>query len=101
MSRPSVEVTGTLHEDGTLTLDAKPELPAGRVRVVVRPEVQPEKEDWWACLQRIRAEREAAGCHFLDEAEMAARIADLRDEEDKVEQAYAEIEKWRREQGSS
>jgi hypothetical protein len=40
MTAKAVEVQGTLHEDGTLVLDDKPNLPPGRVRVIVQPLVE-------------------------------------------------------------
>jgi hypothetical protein len=43
MHNASVIVDGTLKPDGTLELDEKPALPAGRVKVVLQPEsAQPE-----------------------------------------------------------
>jgi hypothetical protein len=51
-------------------------------------------------MQRTRAEREAAGYHFLNEAEMQAHLAWLREEEDRMDRIYREIdeEKRKREQ---
>jgi hypothetical protein len=73
-------VPGTLKPDGTLELDQKPNLPPGRVTVVLRQETKPAaKEGWWPYMQRIRAEREAAGYHFMNEEEVQAYIEWLRE----------------------
>ena len=72
MTPSQVVVQGTLKPDGTLELDEKPNLPAGRVELIVRavPPPNPPAEDWWQFLQRIRSEREAAGYPFLNEEEV-------------------------------
>jgi len=57
-------------------------LPAGRVTVVLRPElVTPKegKENWWQHLQRSRRELEAAGATFMNGAEVNAHIEWLRE----------------------
>jgi hypothetical protein len=87
-----VEVEGVLGPDGTLVLDRKVELPPGRVKVVVRAVPEPAQEGWWPYMQRIRAEREAAGYPFMDEKEMNAWIEELRGDDDRIEQAYRDIE---------
>ena len=88
MIQPIIAVQGTLQADGTLILDEKPNIPAGRVEVVLRPSPKPEEqasEGWWPYIQRIRAEREAAGYHFLSEAEMEAHLLWLRDDEERID----------------
>ena len=75
MSLSEVMIEGTLKPDGTLELDQKPNLPAGRVTVVLRQEAkapEPPKEDWWQFLQNARKRMEEAGCHFMDEKEVQA-----------------------------
>jgi hypothetical protein len=76
MSQIQREVQGTLRPDGTLLLDEALNLPPGRVTVVVKPasEAQPLQEDWWQYMQRVRAEREAAGYSFMNEAEVTGWI---------------------------
>jgi len=84
MSLSEVIIEGTLKPDGTLELDQKPNLPAGRVTVVLRQESQPPQqpqEDWWQYMQRIRAEREAAGYPFMNEEEMNNYLKWLREED--------------------
>jgi hypothetical protein len=84
---------GTLKPDGTREWDQKPSLPPGRVQVVLRPaqEPAPAQEGWWPYMQRIRAEREAAGYRFLTEAEMEAHIQCLREE--------GRLDEWLRQSG--
>ncbi len=43
------------------------------------------QEGWWPYMQRVRAEREAAGYHFMNEAEMQAHLDWLREEEDRID----------------
>jgi hypothetical protein len=98
-----VEVTGILHPDGTLVLDRRPDLPPGKVTVTVRAEVEavPPKEDWWQLMQRIRAEREAAGYPFLNESQMAEHIDWLREEDDRIDRLREEMEQERQKQEPS
>jgi len=85
-----VEVTGTLQPDGTLVLDQKPNLPPGRVRVVVQLAPEPGRPaiNWLEHLQRIRAEREADGYPFMNEEEVAAYVDWLREDDDRIAEAY-------------
>lgn len=81
MSLNETVIEGTLKPDGTLVLDEKPNLPPGRVTVVLRQEaeVKPPQEDWWQYMQRSRRELEAAGAKFMNEAEVKAHIEWLRE----------------------
>ena len=76
-----VVVQGTLKPDGTLELDQIPNLEPGRVTDVLQRAAEPAlaEEGWWPYLQRIRAEREAAGYPFMNEAEMNAYIEWMRE----------------------
>ncbi len=99
MKMNEIVVQGTLDADGTLRLDENPRLPAGRVTVVLRQEADvttPAHEGWWPYMQRVRAEREAAGYHFMNEAEMDAHLLWLRDDEDRIDNVYREIEHEKR-----
>jgi len=98
MSLNETVIEGTLKPDGTLDLDEKPNLPPGRVTVVLRQEavVKPAEEGWWPLMQRIRTEREAAGYHFMPEAEMNSHLMWLRDDEERMDTLYREIEQQRR-----
>ena len=98
MSLSEVVMEGTLKPDGTLELDQKPTLAPGRVTVVLRQQVsstQPQ-EGWWPYMQRVRTEREAAGYHFMNEAEMQAQVDWLRDDEDRIDDVYKEMEPEKR-----
>lgn len=81
MSLHEIVVEGTLKPDGTLELDQKPNLPPGRVQIVLRQESEPipPTEDWWQFMQRARRELEEAGSHFMNEDEMNAHIEWLRE----------------------
>jgi hypothetical protein len=93
LSRTEVIIQATLNPDGTLELDHKPDLPPGRVTVVLCQESPPPtQEGWWPYLQRVRAEREASGYHFMNEVEMTAHLQWLRDEEENIDRIYREIE---------
>ena len=91
---------GTLKPDGTLELDAKPSLVPGRVTVVLRQETEapPPQEGWWPYLQRIRAEREAAGYPFMNEEEVNAHIEWLR-EGDPIDDLLREPDEQSRQAG--
>jgi hypothetical protein len=90
MSSIPIILQGTLNADGTLQLDEKPGLPAGRVQVTIQSVESPEpiKEDWWRCLQRLRAGLERTGHRFRTSEEIEAEIQELRDwGEERYEQA--------------
>lgn len=93
MSLHEITLEGTLKPDGTLELDRKPSLPPGRVVVTVRGAAEtPMQENWWQYMQRIRAEREAAGYPFMNEREMQAHIDWLRDDDDRIERIYQQTQ---------
>lgn len=100
-SRQAV-VSGILNSDGTLVLDEKPNLPAGRVQVVLSVVDTPPmpREDTWAVLEQIDREREALGMKARSRDEIDAEIAALRGEleahADQVERAHEETRQLRR-----
>ncbi|MHB1422732.1 MAG: hypothetical protein ACYC3I_05955 [Gemmataceae bacterium] len=100
MNGGEIVMEGTVKPDGTLELDDKPNLSPGRVQVVLRParEADLTREGWRPYMQRIRSEREAAGCHFLSEAEMEAHIQWLREDEDRIDRIFREMDELRRQQ---
>jgi hypothetical protein len=102
MDIQEIVVGGTLKPDGALELDQKPNLAPGRVTVVLRQEVEatPVQEDWWQYLQRIRAEREAAGYPFMNEEEMNSYMAWLRDD-DRSDEILRHLEEKHRKAESS
>ena len=64
MSLEEVIVAGTLEPDGTLLLDQKPNLPSGRVTVVLRPEtdvVPPNDDPFWQRMQAMWDAQKACG----------------------------------------
>ena len=85
MSEIQVEIQGTLDADGTLKLDEKPRLPAGRVTVVLKaaPALPPgAPTGWFDYLLWARKQLEDSGHRFMGEEEMAAWIRELRGEDD-------------------
>jgi hypothetical protein len=85
MSEMQVEVQGTLDADGTLRLDEKPGLPAGRVTVVLRaaPALPPgAPTGLLERMERGRKQLEDSGHRFLTEEEMAERIREIKGEDD-------------------
>jgi hypothetical protein len=81
MSNDPIEVQGTLRPDGTLVLDEKPNLPAGRVRVTVRQVNGPTPaDDFWAGLHAIWAGQQARGHVPRSKEEIDAGVRALRDE---------------------
>jgi hypothetical protein len=82
-------IEGTLNPDGTLELDQKPNLPPGRVKVVLQSEVESPRplEDWWQFMQRSRRELESSGAHFLNELEVESHIEWLR-QEDPIDERF-------------
>jgi hypothetical protein len=91
MSDMPVEVEGTVREDGTLELDTKLRLPAGRVKVTVKPvQVSSPAENVWTVLERIWADQKARGYVPRTREEIDADVQAFRDE---VEERFLAIEK--------
>ena len=92
MSKIQVEIQGTLDADGTLKLDEKPSLPAGRVTVVLKPApaLPPgAPTDVAGYLEWARKQLEDSGHRFLNEVEMTALIREIKgyDDEDAWDRA--------------
>lgn len=88
-------VEGTLQPDGTLVLDAKPNLSPGRVTVVLRQVAlitPPPDEDWFQFLLAARKRTEDAGCHFMDDEELKTHLDWLR-EGDQIDDLLREARK--------
>jgi hypothetical protein len=81
MAANAVEVQGILREDGTLVLDEKPNLPPGRVEVVLHPTAEPVRpaDDWWQFMQQARRDLETSGAHFLNAEEVETHLDWLRE----------------------
>jgi hypothetical protein len=90
MATVHVVVRGTLKPDGSLELDSPPNLPAGPVEVVLRSLVSPDpdNEDWWQYLQRVRAELEAAGGPFRTAEVIDQERQAFHGEDDCIEEIY-------------
>jgi hypothetical protein len=102
MSPTLVEVRGTLQPDGTLVLDEKPNLPPGRVRVMVQAMAEgpaPAKESLVEFVRRVRREAEASGERFMTSEELQAWLQELRGDDDRIEEAYRLMEEEARRQG--
>lgn len=57
MSSTETVIEGTLKPDGTLELDEKPNLPAGRITVVLRRDtetISPPDVDWFQFMRNAR-----------------------------------------------
>jgi hypothetical protein len=97
MHGPVVEVEGILRADGTLVLDARPNLPPGRVRVTVQPSDSPP--DVMEVLGRIRAEQAASGYVPRSREEIDADIAVMHQEDEermqKIERLHDECQRAR------
>ena len=75
-----IEMGGTVRPDGTLALDAKVNLPAGRVRVTVQSmEMSSDAID---VLQHIHAEQAASGHIPRNREQIDAEIAAMRQEDE-------------------
>jgi hypothetical protein len=100
MPAPVVEVQGTLHADGTLVLDQKPNLPPGRVRVTVQPVVDYKQTEIWRFFEKLHADMAARGHHFRTAEEIDADIAERQREEEEydqyMERLRAEVEQGKR-----
>ena len=73
MSPNTVVIQGLVRADGTLELEGKVPLPAGRVSVTLQPVAYSEETDpFFAMLRRVRALREQHGVKPDAEAAQAA-----------------------------
>ncbi len=81
MSEPTVELQGTLRADGTVVLDKQPNVPPGRVKVVLEPLSGREpalQENLYEFVVRTRRELEAKGSRFMNDEEVMAWLDELR-----------------------
>jgi hypothetical protein len=98
MQPNAVEIEGTVQEDGTLVLEEKLHLPAGRVRVTVQPvSVMTPADQFWAGMRAIWAGQAARGHVPREKAEMDAEIQALRDE---AEEEMRELERLHEDTGA-
>src|SRR5438445_4654263 len=82
MQGASIELTGTLGQDGTFILDERPNLPAGRVRVRLEsvPNTTSAAEGFWTRMRAIWAAQEARGHTPRSVEDVEAERKALRDE---------------------
>ena len=82
MSLEEAIVGGTLNPDGTLELDQKPNLPPGRVTVVLRQEadvVLPSDDPFWQRMQAMWDAQRASGHVPRSVKEIEAQQRQMRD----------------------
>jgi len=85
VSREMIEVLGTVRPDGSLALDEKVGLPAGRVHVTVRTCHESEKPDLvrlGVLMERVWANQKARGHVPRSREEIDAEMNKLREEAD-------------------
>lgn len=103
MTTKTIQIQATLREDGTLVLDEKPNLPPGRVKVMVEP-VHPTKgaaNDVIAVLERIHTAQALRGHVPRSVEEIDAYLTDMRDEDERcrmIEQIQEECRRQRERQ---
>ena len=105
MPRIAIETQGTLREDGTLVLDQKPDLPAGRVKVTVESMPDLTQTDVWQVLERIWAGQRARGHIPRSREEIDAELEASRQEDEErmqaLERIHHECQQARQRQGGS
>jgi hypothetical protein len=87
MTTIAIEIQGTLREDGTLVLDDKPNLPAGRVKVTVEPVPDLTQTDAWQVLERIWAAQRTRGHVPRSHEQIDAELEVARQEDEERIQA--------------
>jgi hypothetical protein len=103
MSASSVVIPGVVKPDGTLELEGKVPLPAGRVSVTLQPVPYSQETDpFFEMLRGIWAARERAGLYPRTREEIDAQIRAIRDEFDEgVEEVGQLQEECRRQRESA
>jgi hypothetical protein len=106
MSITETVIEGTIQADGTLVLDEKPNLPPGRVTLVVRQETRSEPpqllgDDFFQMMEEIWAGQNARGHVPRTEAEVEAerreRLAGWAKRQQAIEQLQEESRRLREE----
>ncbi|HKI34517.1 MAG TPA: hypothetical protein VKA46_21860 [Gemmataceae bacterium] len=90
---PPLVLEGTLKPDGTLQLDQRPNLPAGRVRVTVQPlpQAAPAGGTLMSRMQGVWAAQKARGHVPRSREEIDADLRALRDEAEEEMQAVERL----------
>ena len=91
----AIEIQGTLREDGTLVLDHKPDLPPGRVKVIVQAIPDYTQTDIWQFFERLWAEQRARGHIPRSKEEIDADLEAARQEDEERRQRMARFAKKR------
>jgi hypothetical protein len=91
MSLSEVVIEGTLKPDGTLELDRKPNLPAGRVQVIVQtlPEL-PKDDPFWQRMHAMWAIPKGSGVD--GGANTLAEVLKMREEWEEHQQAIERLQ---------
>ena len=95
MSLSETVVEGTIQPDGTLVLDEKPKLPAGRVTVVLRQKAEvvlPKDDPFWRRMQAMWAIPKSSGTASDDGANTLAEVHEMREEWDEHQQALERLQ---------
>ena len=95
MSLSETVVEGTIQPDGTLVLDEKPKLPAGRVTVVLRqkPEgILPKDDPFWQRMQAMWAIPKSSGTASDGGANTLAEVHEMREEWDEHQQTLERLQ---------
>jgi hypothetical protein len=93
MSPSEIIVEGTLNVDGTLTLDEKPNLPVGRVQLIIQAMPQLPKEDpFWDRMRAVWAAQKARGHEPCSVEEVEQQRRQLREESAKRQEAIEQIQ---------
>src|SRR5437588_5711852 len=92
MPANAVEVQGTLREDGTLVLDARPNLPPGRVKVTVEPVPDYKQTEIWQFFEQLWAKQRASGHVPRTREEIDAELEAARQEDEERMQELERIQ---------
>jgi len=100
MNPDQIITQGRVTSAGALELDEKLSLPPGPVQVTVQTAPsEPAREDTWAVLERIWAERERRGIKGRSKPQIDAEINALRDQSEdrmrEIERTYEEAHRQR------
>jgi len=95
MSLTETVIEGTIQPDGTLVLDEKPNLPAGRVTVVLRPQAElvvPNDDPFWQRMQAIWDAQKAGGHVPRSAEEIDAQQREMREAWVKRQEAIEQLQ---------
>lgn len=91
MTTNTIEIQGTLREDGTILLDQKLNIPAGRVKLTVEPMSDLAQTDVWQILEKIWAGQKARGHVPRTREQIDAELEASRQEDEERLQALERI----------